>query len=114
MDFEAAAKEAARRASLDTHIRRPGIWLDTQFSYWEKDHAAEIGSRQEKARAQKEAISLMAETIRELSADPKKLFLSRTGGEILAQARLDFARDFGKRALSEAEKVAGCAETGEG
>ena len=52
LDYVAAAKEISRRAELDGNIAKPGRYLDSQLSYWEKDHAEIIGRKKaEHARA---------------------------------------------------------------
>lgn len=54
MDFEAAAREVSRRAELDGDIRKPGLYIDTVFGYWEKAHSKAIGTRKDNhARANK-------------------------------------------------------------
>jgi len=61
MDFTAAAQEVIRRAELDGNIRKPGIFVDRQFGYWERDHVREIGIRKDAhARAKREDDDLVA------------------------------------------------------
>jgi len=108
MDFKKASDEVVRRAELEGFVKKPAIFLDNQWSYWEKDNAEIIGRRAKKGAKVLQSINDMADAVFELKRTP-----GDESKERLARMSGDFIEEFGEKAHQKAvdmatKKLEGC------
>jgi hypothetical protein len=95
MDFLAATQEVVRRAELDGKVDRPARFLDKEWSYWEKDHAAQIADRAEKRRIKNKEFHAIVDA------------MLKVGDEVqLERMKEEYRRVWGTERLERAERKA--------
>ena len=101
MDFLAATTEVVRRAEMDTDIRKPGVFLDCQLGYYEKDHLDQIQQRKIVAQELEKEITVMADSIVDLTASDHP-----SDKTLLSRLQAEFERLHGQKAYARAEEIA--------
>lgn len=105
IDWKRAVKQLVDRATLEMEIRKPGVWVNAQLGYWEKDHADAIAARTRKWNEQESAIWDLVDMIRELEPQGKTVIMpgsKRTAKDILKDALTEFAEEWGAKTLKAA------------
>ncbi|CAK0778559.1 hypothetical protein CCP3SC15_6010001 [Gammaproteobacteria bacterium] len=93
LDWSAAVKWVCDKAELQTDIQKPGAFLDTYLSIYEKDHLANCESRRQAAELRAKDLQAYREYRTEMAGMPERV----------AEMRADMLKQYGKAFVVEAE-----------